>query len=145
MPRGLIQSFILSLIFAAAVSQALEMEYVSPEQKAQLVKDFEQAKVETAEGLLNKKWNCDMYGVRSRLQVQRNVKLYSFKRDFSGAFKNYGSQVVADYKSDSRGLLGLNDRFEDQLRMTPSGQLISRLSLRQPEPIVLAYAVCKSL
>lgn len=145
MDKSILASVLLVVSLLTAVTHGLDMEYISPEQKQQLVRDFEQAKLEKAESLLDKKWTCDMYGVRSRLQVQRNVNLYSLKMDAGGRFKNSGAQVVTDYKNDGQALKGQTDRFEDQLRMTASGQLISRLSLRKDEPIVLAYAVCRSL
>jgi len=135
----------LTLVFAAAVSQALSMEYVSPEQKQQLVDDFEKAKLEKAEAVAGKAWTCDMYGVRSRLQVQRDVKLYSLKRDASGVFKNSGAQPVADYQPKDGALLGVSGRFEDQVRLTTDGQLISKLSVLQPERMVVAYSVCRVL
>lgn len=143
--KPLLPLFLLVLSLLTAASFALDMEYISPEQKEQLVRKFEQATLDKTEGVLDKKWSCDMYGVRSRLQVQRNLKLYSFAKAPSGLFKNSGAQVVADYKNDGQSLLGHSQRFEDQVRLTPSGQLISRLSLRQPDAIVIAYAVCKSL
>lgn len=136
-------AFFLVLITAAAHS--LEMEYISPQQKQKLVEDFEQAKLEQAPAVTGKIWSCDMYGVRSRMQVQRDVKLYSLSQGSAGAFTNKGAQVVSEYRLKDGVLSGQSGKFEDQLRVTPGGQLISRLSVRQPTPTVIAYSVCKVL
>lgn len=145
MARGFIPSILVSLLMAAAASSALDMEYISPELKRRLADDFERAKGEKTDGFLDRKWACDMYGVRSRLQVQRGIKLYHLTKDASGLFKNSGAQPVKDYTSQGNGLQGQNDRFEDQVRMTTDGQLISKLTVLKPKPMVVAYSVCKLL
>lgn len=89
-----------------------------------------------------------MYGVRTRMQIQRNVKLYSLKKDALGAYANTGAQVVSSYSPFNGSLQGKTERFEDQIRLTGDGQLISRLSLRGQEengPTVIAYSICKSM
>lgn len=88
-----------------------------------------------------------MYGVRSRMQVQRQVKLYRFRQlPNSPTIQNSGSQVVSSYKLENNNLVGRDSRLEDQLRLTAEGKLISRLSLRAAaSPTVLAYSICSPL
>jgi hypothetical protein len=136
--------FFLGLSLAMA-GHALELEYISPERRAELEKDFnsDTFKPVAGEQIKHKKWTCDMYGMRTNLQVKRDVKLYNFKND--AAWENSGAQVVVDYKVEDRSLIGRTDRFEDQVKLNGKGELISRLSLTAPERQVVAYSVCKSL
>src|SRR4051812_16191916 len=143
--RLYVQSFVFALVVIAAAGHALEMEYISPIQKQQLVDDFEHAKLEQADALANKKWSCDMFGVRSRMQVQHNVKLYSLSKGPSGSFRNQGAQAVSEYRLQNGVLSGKSGKFEDNLRVKPNGQLISKLTVLQPEPVVIAYSVCNVL
>jgi hypothetical protein len=87
-----------------------------------------------------------MYGVRSRLQVQRGINLYRWSRE-SALWKNGGAQPVTEYRyhtDHTRGeLVGRTARLEDEVRLTADGQLISRLSASAPSAAVIAYSVCK--
>jgi hypothetical protein len=143
--RHYIHSLLFALVLITAFAHALEMEYISPEQKQKLVEDFEHAKLEKADAVLAKQWTCDMFGVKSRMQVQRSVKLYALSKDALGSIHNTGAQVVANYQLHNGVLSGKNGKFEDNLRMTADGQLISRLTVSHPEPVVIAYSVCKAL
>lgn len=139
------------LFLGGIISHAIEFEHISLQKKADLESEFEKAKLEASDApqVESKKWTCDMFGVRSRMQVQRNVKLYSLKRDGLGAYANTGAQVISSYSALNGSLQGKNERFEDQVRLTGNGQLISRLSLRgQDAPgssTVIAYSICKSM
>ncbi len=136
------------LFFGALFSYAIEFEHISLAKKAELERQFEAAKLAAGDGQIEgKKWLCDMFGVRSRMQVQRNVKLYSLKKDALGSFSNSGAQVVSSYTPHNGTLQGKNERFEDQLRLTTDGQLLSRLSLRGHDaaPTVIAYSICRVL
>lgn len=143
--KNLFTSALFSLLAITATAGALEIEYISPEQKNEISAEFERAKNESAEKAIGRRWSCDMFGVRSGLQVQRGVKLYSLQAGLEGAVKNTGSQVVSNYLAVDGRLKGQNERFEDELRMTRDGRLISRLSLRQGSPSVIAYSLCKPL
>jgi hypothetical protein len=133
------------LVLVTAIAHSLEMEYISPQQKQRLVDEFEASKLAKTDILTGKKWSCDMYGVRSRLQVQRDVKLYSLSKNPSGAYANNGAQVVSEYQFKNGVFSGKNSKFEDQLRITANGRLMSRLSVLKPSPVVIAYSVCKAI
>ena len=136
--------FFLGLSLTMA-GHALDLEYISPERRAELEKDFNSEAFKSPESTLikHKKWSCDMYGVRTRLQVQRDVKLYNFKTDSN--WHNDGAHVTSEYKIEEKLLVGRSDRFEDQVKINSKGELISRLSISSPERQVVAYSVCKSL
>lgn len=82
-----------------------------------------------------------MYGVRTRLQVKRGVKLYRWN---SASWHNEGSQPVEDYKPDVSELVGLTPRFEDRVRVTKDGHIISQLSVTHPSRQVVAYSLCST-
>lgn len=81
-----------------------------------------------------------MYGVRSRLQVKRDVNLYQWNGN-----SNAGAQLVRTYRVENNMIIGNSGPIEDQLKLNSKGQLISQLSLTKPERQILAYSVCKSL
>lgn len=123
------------------LAHALDMEYISPEKKRELEIQFEQADFSSKNfsTLKQKIWNCDMYGVRTRLQVKRGLKLYAW----TGAdWHNEGSQIVREYATSENGLTGNIGTLEDEVKLNAKGQLISRLSIARPERQVVAYAVC---
>lgn len=127
------------------IGHAIELEYISPKKKAELELQFEKADFSSKDQALvkQKKWTCDMYGVRTRLQVKRGMKLYRWQE--GAPWHNEGVQVVRDYQAQKNQLLGQNDRFEDSLKINSKGQLISRLSALRPERQVVAYSVCDAL
>lgn len=142
------RSIVFCLLFLSGIiAQAVEFEHLSLEQKAQLEVQFERAKslAELKKEVEGRKWSCDMFGVRSRMQVKRNVKLYSLKKRDTGSYSNSGAQVVSQYRESGNTLHGENERFEDQVRVTEDGRLISRLSLRGPSQpnMVIAYSLCR--
>lgn len=85
-----------------------------------------------------------MYGARSNMQAQHGLKLYTLSNK-SGDWHNSGAQLVSDYKAGANALVGHKDRFEDQVKITKEGLLISQLSLNNAAKTVIAYSVCKTL
>jgi len=143
MRNGILPSLVLcSTLLLSILGDALEMEYISPEQKQELERQFEKAEFSaaTAGALKQKQWTCDMYGVRTRLQVKRGVKLYNWKQQAD--WSNSGAQIVRDYKVDNEKLVGLTGPLEDQVKVSSNGKIISRLSITRPDRQVVAYAVC---
>jgi len=119
------------------------MEYISPEKSKELEELFSKSSFEASqsEAIKQKEWTCDMYGVRTRLQVQHGVKLYRFE---SESWQNSGAQPVEEYKPESKELLGQAPRFEDRVRVTDKGQLISQLTVLHPNRQVVAYSLCST-
>lgn len=139
--------FLPSIIFCTTLlvsigGHAIEMEYISPEKKQELERQFEKAEFSSkaAVALKQKQWTCDMYGVRTRLQVKRGIKLYNWKDQAD--WSNSGAQVVRNYKAEDGRLIGSTGSLEDQVKLNSNGQIISRLSLTRPDRQVVAYAVC---
>ena len=141
-------AYLASLIFffglsLTLVGHALELEYVSPLKQKELESEFARADFSNGALVKNKEWTCDMYGVRSRLQVKRGIKLYQWSDRES--WHNDGSQVVSEYRLQGRMLTGISKKgIEDQVKLTANGRLISRLSVTQPNPVVIAYSICST-
>ena len=149
--KGLARLILFCLVFCSGLGRAIEMEYVTQEQSEQLASLFSSASFshkEHASKMSGKSWSCDMYGVRSHLQVQRDVKLYQWSDSKDKVWHNKGAQLISAYKPGPKVLVGQSGRLEDQVKFTPDGRLISQLSagpLDTAQKVVIAYSVCKSL
>lgn len=135
------------------------LEYVSPQTVESLAKRFGAApksKVDIAKLLTAKKWRCEIFGIRSRFQVRRNVGLYDFSCPSGGTqtCRNRGAQPVESYEVRGATLIGISDgdgrlrgTLRDEIHVAPDGTLISRLSLAREsssaESPVVAYSVCQ--
>lgn len=140
-------SWMMFFYLYASFSGAAEIEFIGEAKKSQLAKQFKNARFSVTtdfKTLKNQAWTCDMYGVRSGLQVQRALKLYRWAPGKGSKWHNEGAQVVTDYTAKSEALVGVKKRFEDQVKLTSDGQIISRLSLRAPPQTVIAYSVCQT-
>jgi hypothetical protein len=143
------RSALFSLLFFLSVSSfaGAEIEYVSPEKQQIIELQFQEASFnpeKDAKKIEKQAWTCDMFGVRSHMQAQHGLKLYTLSGS-AGTWHNSGAQLVSDYKSEASALIGRKDRFEDQVKLTKDGLLVSRLSLTSGSKSVVAYSVCKTL
>ncbi len=134
-----------------APTQATTIEYVSRDQAKSLADEYSKAQPldETfVKELSGKELSCDMYGMRSRLQVERNVKLYRFSA-IEGGFKNAGAQVVSHYEIRTGRFLGRRGHLVDEIRNS-KGDILAQLALSPTSgvesdrgPVVIAYSRCK--
>ncbi|RME15970.1 MAG: hypothetical protein D6797_05535, partial [Bdellovibrio sp.] len=75
-----------------------------------------------------------LYGVRSRLQVKRQEKLYRFRKPSSSismtkkTLKNEGTQPISEYQISSKGLWGQKGTLVDVVRITRDHRLIAEVS-----------------
>ena len=143
--KSYFSSLLLSMaLLGAFLSHAADLEYISPEVTTRLADQFSAATLD-GKDRIQKAWTCDMYGMRTRLQIQRGIKLYELKPSTNGHWKNAGAGPVTEYRPAQGALTGKTDQVEDQIRITKDGHLISRLSLVSPPHTVIAYSVCSSL
>jgi hypothetical protein len=136
-----------SCLCGRTVASAAELEYITPERQHVLEQQFDHAAFqgthEEQKRLAEGQWSCKMYGVRSHLQVQSNLKLYKWSAPDGQAWHNGGAQLVSEYKPAAGALIGTHERFEDQVKLTKDGQLISRLSVNSPDAkVVVAFSIC---
>lgn len=139
--------FSLFLIGSTPSYSVADVEYISPDQQAKIEAKFNEASFDSGkdgETLTKREWICDMYGARSHMQTQHGLKLYTLSNK-SGEWHNSGAQLVSEYKAGASALIGRKDRFEDQVKITKEGLLVSRLSLNNAAKTVVAYSVCKTL
>ncbi len=135
--------FVLALL-TPGLAQA-DLEYVSVEQRQVLREAFASG---AALGLaeLRGKWKCDLFGVRTNLQVKRDLELYAWTGgDKPGLWKNQGAQLITDYRMSQASLIGATEQFEDEVKLTTNGILISQLTLLKPSRTILAYALCRNV
>lgn len=140
---------IIVLGVSVAAVQAAAIEFIPKDKAVALAGEFESSRVPTKADLValaGKELQCDMYGVRTRLQVERGVKLYMLSQSES-VWKNDGAQVVPSYKLDTKGLIGHRGSVTDELRIDKDNKVIAQLSLEKPveektELVVLAYSKC---
>jgi hypothetical protein len=146
--KGLLYIAALVLTLVSSLGRAQTLEYISPEKRQSLKKQFEEghfSRTDVRKVQLSSTWTCDMYGVRSALQVKHGVELYewSIPNAASEKITNSGLQVVSEYQFKNSTLSGNVGAISDELRFTKSGQLISRLSHSEgPSSKVIAYALC---
>lgn len=109
-------------------------------------------------------WNCELFGMRSRMQVQKKKRFYQFKlsKTVPGTLvANNGAQIIKSYKTSKNGFIGEKGPLSDLIRITKAGKLVSELSIPtrdlddgalshrdissqvQRGRTVLAYAVCE--
>jgi len=129
--------FVLSPIHKANA----DVEYISPAKTQELQSQFDQAKTPSPKDLSNHTYKCDMYGARSHMQVKHGLSLYKWQVTQSG-LHNEGAQPVSEYKTAGTALVGTKGKFEDQVKVTPKGELISKLCTTTPEKLTVAFAVC---
>lgn len=138
---GYLTSFIVFFgLLLGIAGHAVDLEYISPEKQRELETAFDRANLVVSNDIKHKLWICDMYGVRSRLQVRRGIKLYQWSEN--GSWVNSGAQPVHEYRAQNGALVGTHDKLEDKIKFDPNGRLISRLSVIAPERKVVAYSVC---
>lgn len=129
------------LLVAARPSRA-DIEFVSQERRQSLVEAF--AKAETPSQVTGN-WKCELFGVRSSMQVHHDIELYQWlASEKPGQWKNQGAQPVSSYAIENGALKGRQDRFEDQVKRTLDGHLISQLSVLTPQRMIVAYALCST-
>ena len=137
--------FALFALIGAALPASAEVDYISPARTTELENQFASAKPADVTALTHfTKWTCDMYGMRSKLQVQRGLDLYAFsasKTDAS-ALNNSGDAPVTRFARHGDAFEGTTDKgVLDQLRVTADGHLVGKLSL-PAHKLTIAYAVC---
>ena len=126
-------AFVLLLGFSAS---AINIKNVSNEDLSRLQQRFRLFQSPSSplarQQVLNKPWTCDFYGIRSRMQVEKDLLLYSFNESDSKVV-NRGAQPIKNYRWTEAGLKGSNDRFLDVVRVSHDrSQLVAELSIKAP-------------
>ena len=152
----------LVLLLGSSAS-ALKLKNVSNEDLSRLQQAFRLYQAPTSpiarQLILNRAWTCDFYGIRSRMQIEKNLLLYSFNQSKSQVV-NRGAQPIKTYRWTDTGLQGTNDRLLDVVRVSLDRKhLVAELSVEaakssktkvhgtpsliSPNRNVVAYAHCQ--
>lgn len=75
------------------------------------------------------KWNCQLYGVKSRMQTLKKAEFYDFSPINSKQYNNKGAHAVKRYTFAPQGLWGKNKSLHEAIRQLPDGRLISEFSI----------------
>ena len=126
-----------------------EADYVSPAQITEMQTQFEAARMDDPSVLTAHAWTCDMFGVHTHLYVERDLKLYAFRRNDASTdksdptFANTGGAPHETYRIKDQTLEARDYKQTlDQVRVMKDGRLISRLSV-PARGITVAYAICR--
>lgn len=92
------------------------------------------------------KWTCDLFGVRSGMQKLENVELYNLSQK-GHSIVNAGSSPLKHFQlQPEEGLAGESGKIRESLRLTPAGNLVSKMTQLQKPSVAVAFAKCvKSL
>ncbi len=117
------------------------LEFVPSTQAKDLEGRFSQARALTEveiKKFADRDWRCDMYGMRTRLQVEREVRLYRFAAA-GKQWANLGAQMIQNYEVEKSGFIGRKGILSDQVRIVGDNQLVAQLTMNTE---VLAYSIC---
>ena len=125
---------------------AADLTYVTPAEVDRLQEKFAAAhlKAEDVTRVIDTKgWRCDLYGVRTRLQVRRDVDVYRFERLIPTAdLKNSGAQPISTYRVSDDALKGSGEHgLVDEVRLTSENELIAKLTIPE-RGVTVAYTLC---
>ena len=131
----------------SAAKPAPDVDYISPARVGELERLFASARAADLNTLSKSKWSCAMFGMRSKLYVERDLNLYAFRAgpvvDGVQTALNDGDEPITSYRVDASGFAGRGGSRDllDQIRITSDGRLISKLT-QSSQNTVIAYATC---
>ncbi len=130
-------------------AHAVEISFIEQQELQILTNSFESAKTLKSDNLkdiLGPIWTCNLFGTRTRMQIERNLHLYDLSQSGSKTeFANKGAQVIRNYSFSKGSLIGKKENLKETLRLSSEGNLIGRIEHLDPEskkPIILAYSSC---
>ncbi len=129
-----------------AHSAFAEEAIVSPTQATDLKKAFSLARPLESKDLTamaEKDLSCDMFGMRTRLQVEKDIKLYNFKFAQKN-WQNRGAQVVQSYQLTKTGFVGTDGHLVDEIRKTADDKFMAQLSRDADKSSVIAISKCQA-
>lgn len=117
---------IFSLLLPTA--EAVEITNINDQVVKDLQNKFASAKSPDEQRLAKNNWNCQLYGMRSRLQSTKKDNFYKFSFAKSNV-KNSGSQIIKEYQRTEVGLSGKTGPLFEVVRSTEDGRLIGEMSI----------------
>lgn len=134
------------LLFCAHCAQGqTSLEHISTEKISHLQLTFEQGHRFQGKELkkLNQTvWNCQLFGMKSRLMIVRNVEIFRFQ--FLGNnLKNQGNHEIQSFSWSDGDLQGKNQRIVETIRQVDRSHIISKVQKRGPSNDTIAFSLCQ--
>lgn len=142
-PRTWLLFFALGSTLTGSLSaHAVNLNYVSPEIRQHLEMDFNNSK-STYPKSLHSNWICEMFGVRSGLQHEKNVPLYHLQQLKDGHYQNDGASPskVLSLNEEKTELKGKSRQVTELLRMKSPSEIIAKFVHTKSQQVV-AFAKC---
>lgn len=137
---------LMSLPLWSAQTAAVSGDFISQSTIQKLESTFQRAqniRLKNKDLLTQTQWRCSLYGVRSQMQVEKDLRLYAFTKTAKDTFKNDGSQVIREYSFSNTDLQGQSGDLLEKLRMTSKGELIGQLLFGYSNTSrIIAYSLC---
>ncbi|MCB9025575.1 MAG: hypothetical protein H6625_04595 [Bdellovibrionaceae bacterium] len=129
----LVRIFLVALVllvfsFLLPTAEAIELTNISDNVVNDLQTNFKLGSVPNEKNLLKSDWNCQLYGMRSRLQSTKKNNFYKFKLS-EKKIANSGSQVIKVYNKTEHGLVGNTGPLQEEVRIAPNGSLMGEISI----------------
>lgn len=156
----LVAVVLLFFSFLLPTAEAIELTNIKDSDINNLQSNFKKGLVPSEKVLLKSDWNCQLYGMRSRLQSTKKNSFYKFKIS-EKKISNAGSQIIKEYSKTDHGLIGSTGPLQEEVRIAPKGGLIGEISIASsslgpqlPDKVakikslshrgneVIAYSVC---
>lgn len=141
-PRTWLFFFLFGFVLATS-AQALNLNYVTPETRQLLELDFNNSK-QTYPKSLSAHWVCEMYGVRSGLQHEKDIPLYHLQQLKNGHYQNDGASPSKLFSMNhlKTELVGRSTQVTERLRMKSKTEIIAQFVHTKSKQII-AFAKCK--
>lgn len=120
-------SLLLSLILPTA--EAIEITAINEKLINELQRDFNLSQIPSRENLDKAQWDCQLYGMRSRLQSTKKNKFYKLLFVSDNKVTNSGSQIIKEYVATTKGLAGKAGPILEEVRRTAEGRLMGEISI----------------
>ena len=136
-----------ALLGLSATAAPLEYTYITPIERQNFVTQFEQAPPAAPSldaRIGDRDWSCDMYGMRTQMQVKPQTRLYHFHHQ-GKTWQNSGALPIGHYAIQNGVLTGENQKVRDQIKISDRGQLISQLTTASKPAVVLSYSICRPI
>ena len=144
---ALVTLVVLLFSMLLPTAEAIDITDINDKVVKNLQTDFQLSTAPDQKKLAKSKWNCQLFGMRSRLQSTKKPSFYKFtvKKE---AVKNSGSQIIKEYKATKTGLTGQTGPLFDEVRATQDGRLIGEISIKEKTektPLLAKNAKVKSI
>lgn len=142
---------VLAFALEPALSNETKFEFISQRSLADLERSFGAAEPFASHTEdLNKDsiWSCSMFGVRSRMFVRQQDRLYKFKATGSppAQYINSGTHTLKTYNIEGHELSARNGKISETVRWLAPNKIIAQLrsnkSLDSRPQVILAYNLC---